>query len=110
MSVYSDTVKRPCLSMNLKTWCLMETGKLSETSFSCTPDRDFRCFYPCEIFLSHIPVTALGKDKKRIAACHPHAGGTSLRDVIVMLKWSHHVASQRIQNYLEDFSCLCNIK
>ena len=23
--------------------------------FSRTPDRDFRCFYPCEIFLSHIP-------------------------------------------------------
>ena len=26
--------------------------------FSRTPDRDFRCFYPC---LSHIPVTARGK-------------------------------------------------
>ena len=23
--------------------------------YSGTPDRDFRCFYPCEIILSHIP-------------------------------------------------------
>ena len=34
------------------------------SAFSRTPDRDFRCFYPCEIFLSRTPVPALGKDKK----------------------------------------------
>ena len=33
------------------------------TEDSRTPDRDFRCFYPCEIFLSHTPIPALGKDK-----------------------------------------------
>ena len=55
-------------------------------SFSRTPDRDFRCFYPCEIFLSHTPIPALGKGKKRTAARHPHVGRMSILDVIVMLK------------------------
>ena len=49
---------------------------------SLQPDRDFRCFYPCEIFLSHILIPALGKDKKE----QPHAGPTSIPEVIVMLK------------------------
>ena len=31
---------------------------------SRSQDRDFRCVYPCEIFLSHTPVPARGKDKK----------------------------------------------
>ena len=30
--------------------------------FSRTPDRDFRCFYPCEIFLSHIPTHMRSSD------------------------------------------------
>ena len=29
---------------------------------------DFRCFYPCELILSHIPVPARGKDKKQRTA------------------------------------------
>ena len=39
-------------------------------------DRDFRCFYmyPCEVFLSHIPVPALGKDKSRTDARWPYVG------------------------------------
>ena len=32
------------------------------TFFSRTPDRDFRCFYPCSI--SRIPVPARGKSTK----------------------------------------------
>ena len=40
--------------------------------FSHTPDRDFRCFYLCEIFISHTPVPTLGKAKKRSAARWPH--------------------------------------
>ena len=60
---------------------------LGSTSFSRTPDRDFRYFYPREKILSHIPVQAHGKDKKkRTAARRPHAGRTSICDVIVMLK------------------------
>ena len=46
--------------------------------FSCTPDWDFCCFYPYEI--SHIPIPALGKDKKmnsRTSA--PHRSVTSLQ-------------------------------
>ena len=35
-------------------------NKISRTS-----DRDFRCFYPCEIILSDILVPALRKDKKQ---------------------------------------------
>ena len=48
------------------------------------------------ILLSHIPVPALGKDKKRTATRGPHTGRMSFRDVIAMIKWRHHVASQRI--------------
>ena len=40
--------------------------------YSRTPDRDFFCFYPCEIILSHTTVPALGKDKKWTAARWPH--------------------------------------
>ena len=54
-------------------------------------------------YLSHTTVPALGKDKKRIAARRLHAGRTSIRDVIVMLKWRHHVPFQRIQDFLEVF-------
>ena len=32
-----------------------------------------------------------------------HVGRTLIRGLIVMLKWRHHVASQRIQNFLEVF-------
>ena len=32
--------------------------------YSHTPDRDFRCFYTCEIIQSHILGPACGKDKK----------------------------------------------
>ena len=55
------------------------------------------------LYLSHTPVPALGKDKNRTAARRPHADCTSISDVIVMLKWRPHVASQRIQDFLEDF-------
>ena len=70
----------------------------------------FGCFYPCEVYLSHIPVPARRKDKKkRTAARRPHAGRTSIRDVIVMLQLRHHVAFQRIQTFLEVFFMFCEI-
>ena len=48
-------------------------------------------------YLSHTPIPALGKDKKkRTAARRPHAGRTSIRDVIVMFKW-------RTMSHLSDF-------
>ena len=55
-----------------------------DCGISRTPDRDFRWFYHVIYFylLSHIPVPALGKDKSE----QPHAGRTSTRDVVVMLK------------------------
>ena len=52
---------------------------------------------------SNIPVPAHGKDKNQTAARRPHAGGTSIRDAIVMLKWRLHVASQWIMFFLEVF-------
>ena len=55
------------------------------------------------VILSHIPVPARGKDRNRTAARRLHAGRTSIRDVIVMLKLRHHVASQRIQDFLVIF-------
>ena len=44
----------------------------SKDIFSRTPNQDLRCLYTCEIFLSHTPVSAIGKDIKRTAACWPH--------------------------------------
>ena len=69
------------------------------TQISRTPDLDFRCFLP---MWDH-SISARGKDKKRTATCLPHAGRTSTRDVIIMLKLRHHVASQGIQDFLEVF-------
>ena len=59
---------------------------LKEWIYSHTPDRDFCCFYPCEIILSHIPVPAREKGKNRTAARRQYAGRTLIRDVIKMLK------------------------
>ena len=47
------------------------------------------------------PYQPVGKIKNRTATRQPHAGRMSIRDVIVMLKLRHHVASQRIQDFLE---------
>ena len=66
--------------------------------FSRTADRDFRCFYPFEKFLSRIPVPALGENE------HHHVGHTSFRDIIVMLK------CQQIQDFLEVLFMVSNIK
>ena len=75
---------------------------MGEKCFSLTRS-GFRCYYPCEINISHIPKSistydtlARGKDKKT----NSH---TSIRDVRVMLIIRHHVASQRIQDFLEVF-------
>ena len=56
------------------------------------------------------PYQPVEKIKKRTAARRPHAGRTSIRDVIVMLKLRHHVASRRIQDFLEAFFIFSNIK
>ena len=53
--------------------------------------------------LSHIPVPARGKDRKQTATRQPHTGRTSNRDAIVMIKCRHHVASKRIQGFVEVF-------
>ena len=60
-------------------------------------------------YLSHIPVPACEKDKKKSsrtsAARRTYAGRTSILGVIVMLKLSHHVPSERmnVQGFLEVF-------
>ena len=54
------------------------TFVLCQQSISCTPDQDFRCFYPscsyrCQPMGFYlIPLPALGIDKKWTAACWPH--------------------------------------
>ena len=63
----------------------------------------FLLFYPCWIILSHIPIPALGKDKKKTAARRLRAGGTLIRDVIVMSKLRNHVASQLFRIILKSF-------
>ena len=73
-----------------------------DDKFSRTPARDlFPLFYPCEIILFHIPLPVLGKDKTN--------SRTSIRDVIDTLKCQHHVASQRIQDFLEAFCDVLSI-
>ena len=63
---------------------------------SRTPNRDTCCFYPCEIFLSHIPIQTREKDKKKRAAERRlRASRTSFRDVILMLKLRHPITSRR---------------
>ena len=41
---------------------VLSLSGLDTIKCSRTPDRDFRCFYPCEIFLSHIPTHARSSD------------------------------------------------
>ena len=61
------------------------------------------------IYLTY-PYQPLGKIKKRTIACRQHAGLTSIRDVSVMLKLCHFVASPRIQDFLEAFFVFSNMK
>ena len=51
----------------------------------------------------HVPVPDRWKDKKRTAARRLHAASMSIRGVIVMLELGQHVASIRIQDFLEVF-------
>ena len=100
----------PVLSSFKNAWFIKfflapDIGGCKRNIHSCTPDRDFRCFYPCEIFLSHTPIPVLAKDKKQTATRWPHA----IRDVIVILKWCHNVTFQRIQKFLEAFFKFSNI-
>ena len=62
--------------------------------------------YPTNVIL----VPACGKDKKRTAARQPHAGRTSIRDVMIMFKWRHRVASKCIQDFGKLFYMFSNIK
>ena len=59
----------------------------------------------------------MGKIKIRTADLQPYTGCTSIRDVIVMLKWCHHVASIHLYQYssvfrifLKTFSCFFQYK
>ena len=48
----------------------------------------------------------VGTIKERTAARRSRTGRKSIRDIIVVLKLHHHVASQRIQDFLEVFFML----
>ena len=54
------------------------------------------------IYLTY-PYQPVGKKKKQTAACRPPAGHMSIRDVIVMLKWRHHIASLCIWIFWKSF-------
>ena len=55
-------------------------------------------------YLSHIPIPASGKDKKK-------SSRTSIRHVIVMLKLHHYAASQPIQDMMgsKNLSRVCTV-
>ena len=55
--------------------------------------------------LSHIPLPAHWKDGKRTATHWQHAGHTSIRDVIVMIKLRHHVAYHGIRIFWKYLPC-----
>ena len=78
---------------------ILPQGKISDTFIRCAKNSNL----VCEKILSHTPVPARGKDKKQNADRWPHAGRTSIRDVIVMLRLRHHVACLRIRDFLEVF-------
>ena len=77
-----------------------------EEVFSCTSDRNFRCFYTCEIILSHIPVPAHGKDKWT-AARWPHVD--SWRHCNVKITSPCHVSVYFGFSW-ESFSCFFQYK
>ena len=100
--VFSDSRKIPTLGSTVQweTWqALFPTGMVGpRVGIFLSPLNTNDGFY-----LSHLPVPAHGKDKKRTAPCRPHPGQTLIHGVIVMLKKCHYVPSQQIQNFLEDF-------
>ena len=54
-------------------------------------------------------MAALRKNKKkRTATRRPYAGRTLVFDIIVMLKWRNHVASQRVEDFLEVYPRFSN--
>ena len=56
------------LTITLKGIHLMQRNRIART-----PGQEFRCVYSCEKILSHIPIPAHGKDKKRSSARWQHA-------------------------------------
>ena len=78
---------RQSVGPDLDPHCLTPQHKNAIRSFSCTPDKDVPCIYP-----------ASAKDKRHNVACRLHADSTSIKDIIVMLKRSHHVLFQHFQD------------
>ena len=70
--------------------------------------QQIRIYVVLPVYLTY-PYQPVGKIKKQTAARRQHAGRTSIRDFIVMLKLRQHVASQRIQDFLEDFFFIFSI-
>ena len=79
-------------------------AKAYEIVVLLTPDWGFRCFYPYEKILSHIPhTTTRGKDEKRTAARWRHIHLWCHCNVKMTSPCHMYVASQHIQNFLEAF-------
>ena len=55
-------VKRPDIPPSPAGRDECQTSKVIKHYDSHTPDRDFRCFHPCEIFLSHISTHTRSSD------------------------------------------------
>ena len=77
-------------------WCFLGLGPIS---FHAHQIRISVVFTHVRYFYLTHPYQPKGKIKNE----QPHAGHTSIRDVIVMFKWRHLVASQPIQDFLEVF-------
>ena len=58
-SSYSKTITGGAEILRVATYKIQSFNHYQLCSvlfFSRTPDRDFRCYYPCEIILLHLPV------------------------------------------------------
>ena len=89
---FSDVSKlEPVIALFIVFLLLCVYPCLSVFYFSRTPDRYFRCFYPCEIFISHKLIPALRKDKKRTAARWLHV--ELLRHCYVKMTSTCHISA-----------------
>ena len=83
-------------SAGLRQWCFLKVSEpevhhcgvfgsaVCDCGISRTPDRDFRCFHPCEIILFYLtyPYQPVGEKKNE----ELYVGRTSISDAVVMLK------------------------
>ena len=92
------------------TYCFkMELLQSIEPEFSPTSDRDFHCCYPCEIILSYLPISAVGKIKKEQLHIGRMLAARSMRYCYVKMALPCRI-SMHLGFFLKVFMFFFNIK